>query len=69
MKIFALATLLVSLVFIGADLFAEETIPWNWDEEEYLNFKNQENSEKIKQAPQVEVNADRESYGYSDLGW
>lgn len=69
MKIFALASLLVSFVFIGSDLFAEETIPWNWDDEEFLNIEKQENSEKIKPVHQVEVNSDRESYGYSDLGW
>ncbi|NNJ91723.1 MAG: hypothetical protein HKP55_08620 [Gammaproteobacteria bacterium] len=59
MKIFALATLVVSFVFIAADLSAKEVIiPWHWDEVVYVEEDEQTKSESVKQAEE-----------YSDLGW
>jgi hypothetical protein len=59
MKIFALATLVVSSVFVAADLSAEEVIiPWHWDDVVYVEVDEQTKNESVRKAEE-----------YSDLGW
>ena len=62
MKYFAIATLLAACVLIAADLFAEETIPWHWDDEDVMSV-DQKQSEK---APKQQ---DESVEWHSDLGW
>jgi len=47
MKYFAIATLLAGSILVGADLSAQEYIPWHWDDEETTNV-DQQQSEEIR---------------------
>ena len=60
MKYFAIATLLVGSLLIAADLLAEETIPWHWDDEASFDQQQPEETSKKQEEP---------SEWQSDLGW
>ncbi len=68
MKHFALVSLLVSAIFVTADIVASEYIPWHWDDEAVNVNAGQESQIELQQTKSISKTED-EAEPLSELGW